>query len=254
MGDKTSFWLEDWTGLGRLEGRFHRMYNLSRNKYAAIHEIGEWRGGEWTWRLKWRRELKGREELWWQELLQAEEVELDPGVDFRLIWASLAPSNVKAFVWRLMLNRVQTKTNLRRRHAIRDDQSLACAFCQHQDETSDHLFCSCAVSMETWRAVLRWFGVSTALPARVKALFVQFPVFGRGNSQKVALVTVWMATCWSLWLFRNCIIFDHGALDAGQVLDLIQVRTWHWIKAKQVNFRNSLYEWKMCPMACLESL
>nr|AFK37936.1 unknown [Lotus japonicus] len=137
---------------------------------------------------------------------------------------------------------------------FRDDQSLACSFCQLQDETSDHLFCTCAFSMAIWRMVLGWFGVSIALPSLVKALFVQFPVFGRCSSKREALVTVWMATCWSLWLMRNRVIFDNGELDTGLVLDLIQVRSWHWIKAKRVNFQNSFYEWKLSPLACLDSL
>lgn len=58
-GDQTKF----------LVGRFHRLFNLSKNKYSTIKELGNWSDGVWQWNFSWRRGLRGRELVWLEELL-----------------------------------------------------------------------------------------------------------------------------------------------------------------------------------------
>ncbi|XP_057443962.1 uncharacterized protein LOC130736132 [Lotus japonicus] len=40
-GDQNLFWYEDWLGSGSLARRFHKLYNLSKNKYSMVKEVGE---------------------------------------------------------------------------------------------------------------------------------------------------------------------------------------------------------------------
>lgn len=68
-GDATLFWLEDWTGKGCLSIKYHRLYNLSRQKRARVSECGSWVQQDWLWDLRWRRPLHGREVSWLQALL-----------------------------------------------------------------------------------------------------------------------------------------------------------------------------------------
>lgn len=287
-GDATRFWLEDWLGSGHLEGRFHRLYNLSQNKYATVKEVGEWRQGIWEWKFTWRRGLRGRELGWLDILLNTINIgclregrpdrwlwepgeegvysvnsaysflqvsdSVDSDIDFQSIWNGFAPSKVKAFVWRMLLNRIPTKVDLRRRSAIPAAANLLCSLCNIEEESCDHLFCTCARSLDVWLAVHRWFGFVTAVPSSSKSLFSQFSFLARNKKQRLAEMTVWMASCWSLWLMRNSIIFSDGVWDDDFVLDLIQVRSWYWIKEKVRGFYYSLFEWKTSPLICLSSV
>lgn len=179
---------------------------------------------------------------------------MDPDIDFLQVWSGFAPSNVKAFAWRLLLDRLQTKHNLRRRQVIHGPEAVLCPLCNLVEESSDHLFISCPFSTTVWCSVHRWLGISSALPASVKVLFSQFPSLGRNKLQCSIEVGVWMSVCWSIWLLRNSIIFREGVSDDDLILDLIQTRSWHWIKAKVRGFHYSLFEWKTNPVECFSSL
>ncbi|XP_057425637.1 uncharacterized protein LOC130719002 [Lotus japonicus] len=256
-GDATRFWLEDWLGSGHLEGRFHRLYNLSQNKYATVKEVGEWRQGIWEWKFTWRRGLRGRELGWLDILLNTINIGcLREGRPDRWLWepGEEGVYSVKAFVWRMLLNRIPTKVDLRRRSAIPAAANLLCSLCNIEEESCDHLFCTCARSLDVWLAVHRWFGFVTAVPSSSKSLFSQFSFLARNKKQRLAEMTVWMASCWSLWLMRNSIIFSDGVWDDDFVLDLIQVRSWYWIKEKVRGFYYSLFEWKTSPLICLSSV
>ncbi|XP_057452847.1 uncharacterized protein LOC130744703 [Lotus japonicus] len=256
--------------------------------YAIVKELGEWRYGRWEWNFKWRRALRGREELWFDTLLniinngslqdgRPDRWLWEPGeegaysvnsaysflqvsdlgvsdIDFQSIWSAFAPSKVKAFAWCMLLNRIPTKANLRRRGVIPAEGDVLCPFCNRIEECCDHLFCTCSRSFDVWNAVYRWLGFETVLPASSESLFSQFSFVGRNKKQRLAEITVWMASCWSLWITRNSVIFKDGVWDGGLVVELIQVRTWHWLKEKVREFHYSLYEWKSNPIICLSSL
>lgn len=55
-------------------------------------------------------------------------------------------------------------------------------------------------------------------------------------------------TVWSLWIMRNAIVFKDGALDIVFILDSIQVRSWHWIKTKEVGNEKQIQVNLLFPM------
>lgn len=162
-------------------------------------------------------------------------------------------SNVKAFVWRLVWNRIQTRANLRRRAVIQSLEASLCPLWNKVEKCGDHLFFSCSSSFEMWRAIYNWFDVSNALSSTSKTHFNQFLSLGRNKAQRLGELVVWMGTVWSLWIQRNVIVFKDGAKD-DVILDLIQMHSWHWINAKVGGFHNSLFEWKENLVACLSSM
>ncbi|XP_057426355.1 uncharacterized protein LOC130719764 [Lotus japonicus] len=116
-------------------------------------------------------------------------------IDFQSTWSAFAPSKVKAFAWRMLLNRIPTKVNLRRRGVIPAEVDVFCPFCNRIEECCDHLFCTCSRSFDVWNAVYRWLGFETVLPSSSESLFSQFSFVGRNKKQRLAEVTVWMASC-----------------------------------------------------------
>lgn len=116
---------------------------------------------------------------------------------FELIWHSHAPSNVKAFAWRCLLDRVPTCENLIRRGVVLEDEAAVCRLCGENVETTSHLLFSCAVSMDIWRACDKWIGVQTALPITTRDHLLQFD-FGGSMKQRCGLFTIWLACIWSI--------------------------------------------------------
>ncbi|KAL8549553.1 hypothetical protein ACS0TY_008403 [Phlomoides rotata] len=59
---------------------------------------------------------------------------------FKLIWKNFAPSKVIAHAWRLLWDRLPTKSNLCRRGVLGRNSDLNCCLCRQETETGKHLF------------------------------------------------------------------------------------------------------------------
>jgi len=75
------------------------------------------------------------------------------------LWKSPAPSKVVAFSWKLLLNRVPTRDNLRLRKVLLAEVPNSCVLCDREVESALHLFLHCDIAREVWLAVMRWLGV-----------------------------------------------------------------------------------------------
>ncbi|XP_057418519.1 uncharacterized protein LOC130712718 [Lotus japonicus] len=250
--------------------------------------MGHWLNGEWEWVFKWRRGLRGREVGWleamlgelrtkcltegrrdrwtWRQdgegiytvnssylFLQAQNLEEEDPV-LKLVWSAPVPSNVKAFIWRLLKDRIQTRDNLCKRQVLTRGEGSTCPLCRQEEETSMHLFSRCAVSNPVWYACFAWLGVFSAVAASPRDQMLQFPFFGINKNQKAGEIAIWMALVWSIWLTRNKVIFQGGAFDPNQILELAQLRAWQWLRAKVDGFMYSWFEWKENPGVCILSL
>lgn len=53
---------------------------------------------------------------------------------------------------------------------------------------------------------------------------------------RLKLDTIWMSCVWSLWKFRNSIIFNYSGLDVTFLLEKVKLTSWTWIKTRDINF------------------
>ncbi|PWA36934.1 hypothetical protein CTI12_AA595210 [Artemisia annua] len=149
-----------------LEDRFPRMVALAANRNASVTEYWSKHG----WNINWRREIRGGVELSQHSLLmsciQIICISLDqdtwprkfgdeesftvryvrnsldisrlPFASMATRWCKTLPIKVKVFVWRAILNRLPTRTNLDRQGI--DIDSLLCPCCSSNEEDSNHVF------------------------------------------------------------------------------------------------------------------
>lgn len=76
------------------------------------------------------------------------EVEAHPC--FRMIWRSQCIPRIKFFAWLVLVDRLNTKTMLRRRHLNIEDDAL-CVLCNTGiEEDVDHLFFDCSFARQCW--------------------------------------------------------------------------------------------------------
>ncbi|XP_057418891.1 uncharacterized protein LOC130713105 [Lotus japonicus] len=177
--------------------------------------------------------------------------EQPPNPIFRTLWRSVGPSNVKAFAWRCLLDRVPTLENLLKRNVFNTQETAICKLCVQATESCSYLFFSCPLIYDVWRGCSNWLGYSTVLPMDPKAHFLQFQ-FAGNIKQNQCLSSIWLAMLWTLWLQRNDVIFRSAAVNLNKLLDLIKLRSWQWCKAGLGGFDNSLFEWLILDRKCLK--
>ncbi|XP_057418613.1 uncharacterized protein LOC130712816 [Lotus japonicus] len=166
-------------------------------------------------------------------------VNSDEDVVFRYLWASLASSNAIALGWRVLIDCIQTGTNLLRRNVAID--SSICPLCLQFEESTNHLFFSCLVLWQIWALVENWLGWSMVLSASAKEHLQQFVCVGSGSVRK-GLLVVWLATVWHLWVGRNGKTFRGEDVQPIQIFEQIKLKAWLWLRAKHRNFRHAILE------------
>lgn len=156
------------------------------------------------------------------------------------------PSNIAVFAWKVVIDRVQSKSNLRRRNIISSGGDINCLLCNGAEESTNHLFFECPAAVQVWNRCLRWLGVVSAMPVTGKDHLLQFGSVAMSGSQNLLWKVVWCAVLWTIWNSRNGIVFRNGEFDADKVFELIKIRSWSWLSAKVHGFCSSLFEWSNC--------
>ncbi len=131
---------------------------------------------------------------------------------------------------------------------------LQCAGCESSPETTTHLFFECKIFSSLWMKCLGWFGISSALTNICKNHLYQFSGLINGNKQQIkSWQLVWLSLIWSIWLARNQAIFNAASIDLQDILDLIKIRSWLWLKNKLPGFSYPFASWSSNPRDCLLS-
>ena len=90
---------------------------------------------------------------------------------FEEVWKLKIPSKTSFFGWRLIRDRLPTKTNLRRRHVQIND--VLCPFCRNNDENAAHQFFQCSKILPLWWESLFWVNIVGAFPQNPRQHFLQ---------------------------------------------------------------------------------
>lgn len=83
------------------------------------------------------------------------------------IWKYKIPSQVKAFAWTVVVNRVNTNDLLQIRWPHKALSPNVCVLCFKDAETHIHLFLHCPVAREMWSRLLAYSGEHWVVPQQV---------------------------------------------------------------------------------------
>ncbi|GLT78296.1 hypothetical protein SLA2020_498360 [Shorea laevis] len=228
--------------------------------------MGGWRDEEWIWKWCWRGELLGREYAFWQdlnELLQGSKLVQgkqdswrwghDPkgtystksayiilngnnteptSKQFNMLWNKNVPLKVSAFVWKALQNRIPTGDNLLKRGIVGIEVDFLCIFCGKHTETVSHLFFTCEATWAVWQASYAWWDLQAVLACEGWNHLQQHVGMLQNGILKGAWSVIWFSVIWSVWLWRNKLIFKEGNDNLVTVVDLIKLRSLNWLKAK----------------------
>jgi hypothetical protein len=170
---------------------------------------------------------------------------------FDRIWKCSAPSKVVAFSWKLLRNRIPTKSSLAIRGVPVLGGSIDCVHCLGREEDARHLFLFCDFASLVWNAIFRWLGVIIVLPSDVFVLFDCLT--GAAANKKIGkgIALIWHTTVWRIWKSRNEISFNDGVKDLGKVVDDIELLSWRWHLSRRKSPSCLFYEWCWDPGLCL---
>ena len=189
-----------------LRDQYPSLYNIARRKQDTVAEVL----GTNPPNISWRRDLVGNKLVMWNNLL--------PRV------ANIVLSHDEdEFRWNLHQNGefsvILTKDNLVKRNWRGSRQ---CCFC-HKDETIQHLFFDCQLARMIWAVIYAAFGISQ--PRSVPNMFGTW-LTGINHNLKHLVLLGAAATCWSLWLCKNGVIFENKQYSFLQVIFSIT----HWLR------------------------
>jgi hypothetical protein len=289
-GEHTRFWEDRWVGDATLSELFPRLFSISMQKEVSVARMRN-QNSVGSWDLIWRRRLFEWENNLLQDLLilinsrlvsnavdrwgwkpekgedftvkstyslvsdlfiARGEISIGRQAVFKSIWKCSAPSKVAGFVWLVLLDRVPTRVNLRRRQIVLGEGNYCCPFCGEDEETTVHLFVYCKCVVQVWRQIFDWLTLVFMLPHSIMSLLSLPIAVVSLKSLRQGLVLIWNAVFWCVWRLRNKIIFDNGVFDLNGLVDDIKLVSWKWWTSKSQVPKCLLYEWIREPVICLK--
>jgi len=237
-------------------------------------EVWRWRRRLWTWeeemlaacrllldgvsvqaniidRWQWDPDIQDGYTVWgaYQILTDSASSTFDTTRD--LVWHKQVPLKVSIVAWRLLKDRLPTRSNLHRRGIIQVEGDTCVSGCG-QVESAPHLFLHCAVFGSLWQHIRSWIGVSGADPFNLIDHFFQFIHYtGSSKSRRLFLQLLWLLCVWLIWGERNNRIFNNVETPIFQLLDKVKFHSLWWLKAKNTTFVYGTQSWWSDPMRCL---
>lgn len=170
---------------------------------------------------------------------------------FRHIWKVAAPSKVRAFVWKSLLDRIPTRINLEKRNCLPPGVGSNCVRCVAVAESSSHLFLHCDLAWNIWLSLMSWLDLHFVMPPN---LFIHRECWSGGSLKKKVcngLRMIWEAVIWVIWKARNECIFNNVIAGWVELVGEVKVLSWRWLLGRSNCAPCLFYEWIWCPRECL---
>ncbi|GKB77483.1 reverse transcriptase domain, reverse transcriptase zinc-binding domain protein, partial [Tanacetum coccineum] len=257
-GKEIRFWLDRWSGEGKLCDRFPRLYHLDSRKEGRVANKGRWVDSEWRWEWEWVREIRGRK---WK--LQEDGVftvkELAKMVDERTLrienggqetlWNKWVPNKVNIFVWRALKGRIPVREELDRRGI--DLDTTLCPCCDSVVESCVHSLVLCNFAMSVWEKIFNWWKLGNVNAFSIGEIFAT-----NGNVVIPKYSShLWQAVIWTsgyfIWKMRNERVFKRKVSSVTKIVQDIQVKSFEWITRRTRNSSEiDWQQWIREPLKC----
>nr|GEU65261.1 RNA-directed DNA polymerase, eukaryota [Tanacetum cinerariifolium] len=140
-------------------------------------------------------------------------------------WVKSIPIKVNVFAWKLFLDRLPTRSNLARRNI--NVPSLECLLCNNVPESSSHLFFGCSVAKEVLKPICRLWDLDFHDFDTYDGWLSWFKSIHLGSKSKGVLEGVFYVFWWSIWLYRNQLLFTSSKPRKSFIFDDIVLRSFN---------------------------
>ncbi|GJX26894.1 RNA-directed DNA polymerase, eukaryota [Tanacetum coccineum] len=145
------------------------------------------------------------------------------------LWIKLF-DKINVFAWKVYLDRLPSRENLIRRGI--QVPSLSCPICNSAHEDLSHLLFSCSMATDVVRLVCRWWDLGWMPLGSYSDWLSWFKSIRLGSKPKGLLEGVFYVTWWSLWNFRNQLLFAGKNPRKDVIFDDIVERSFIWCSAR----------------------
>ncbi|GJW04814.1 RNA-directed DNA polymerase, eukaryota [Tanacetum coccineum] len=256
-GMNTSFWNDCWIGDSMLKHLFPRLFALETIKDISVADKFRVpitcsfrrpvRGGLEAQQLdhlmgliestllsnsedRWVWDLNGDGVFRVKDVRNLLDETFLPKADTPTRWIKCIPIKVNVFVWKALQDRLPTRSNLVRRNILID--SLSCPICDGEPEDSSHLFFRCCLARDVTRLVCRWWDLDFHSFNSYTDWQGWFKQLRLGAKSKEVLEGVFYVSWWSLWNFRNHLLFADSNPRKDAIFDEIVLRSFNWCLAR----------------------
>ncbi|GJW30398.1 RNA-directed DNA polymerase, eukaryota [Tanacetum coccineum] len=256
-GMNTSFWNDCWIGDSMLKHLFPRLFALETIKDISVADKFRVpitcsfrrpvRGGLEAQQLdhlmgliestmlsnsedRWVWDLNGDGVFRVKDVRNLLDETFLPKADTPTRWIKSIPIKVNVFVWKALQDRLPTRSNLVRRNILID--SLSCPICDGEPEDSSHLFFRCCLAIDVKRLVCRWWDLDFHSFNSYTDWQGWFKQLRLGAKSKEVLEGVFYVSWWSLWNFRNHLLFADSNPRKDAIFDEIVLWSFNWCLAR----------------------
>ncbi len=138
--------------------------------------------------------------------------------DLHWIWNLDCAPKIKHFLWRISKGGLQTKGRLQMRRIV---VPMHCEFCNHHSEDFFHLFMDCNfvkdIIQQSKASLFNSIFPCNRNTREEKDILQEIKEIV-GMKQMSILATIW----WSIWYFRNQIVFNNDNKDKPKVVEFIE--------------------------------
>ncbi|KAK9041427.1 hypothetical protein V6N11_016529 [Hibiscus sabdariffa] len=149
----------------------------------------------------------------------------------KLIWRDVAPPKVELFVWLVIRLRIPVRVELLKRGLTAIGEDI-CPLCGIFPESAYHLLFNCDLVWNVWKEFAAFWGIHTVFLGNpgsfLEAWFEECLIKSLNSTWQFIPFVVF----WTIWLYRNDVVFNKNIPDSSQIFSLAKIRLAKWFKAK----------------------
>ncbi|GKD15026.1 RNA-directed DNA polymerase, eukaryota, reverse transcriptase zinc-binding domain protein, partial [Tanacetum coccineum] len=174
------------------------------------------------------------------------------GSDSPTRWNRSVPIKVNVFLWRLALNKLPTRVNLDRKGI--DVDSTLCPICGDDVETINHLFFTCEMARVLWANLACWWDLDVPFCSSFSDWICWLDSSHLSAKGKLFLDGVGGTVLWTIWNYRNRLIFSVDPPKKASLWDFIVSQSFLWISSRNPKFSFSWLGWIQYPLVSIVNM
>ncbi|GJW36106.1 RNA-directed DNA polymerase, eukaryota [Tanacetum coccineum] len=169
-----------------------------------------------------------------------------PDASISTRWCRFIPKKVNIFVWRAICDRLPTRWNL----SIKgfELESIICPNCSSSPETVQHSLWACIHTTCVWHKVFTWLDLPYTSPASLHDVYAYVDQLHFQKDRKLMLEAIFGVVLWTLWSFRNNLIFSNVHSARNEIFDKITSTSFLWYTNRNRKANISWMRWMQNPL------
>ncbi|GKA00535.1 RNA-directed DNA polymerase, eukaryota, reverse transcriptase zinc-binding domain protein [Tanacetum coccineum] len=167
-------------------------------------------------------------------------------------WNCNVPIKVNVFLWRLALNKIPSKLNLDRIGI--DVDSTLCSICGEDVKTVNHIFFSCEMAKDLWALLAKWWSLDIPICSNFSEWSSWLDSLHLSSKKKLFLDGVSGTLLWSIWNFRNRLLFTVPPPKKTVLWDNIVSQSFLWISSRNPKLNFSWVGWIQHSLVSIASM